>query len=1249
MQEFLHFVFPPPALQGEEAFTNNAINDLYTHIRPSLADSPFGIQPNTLLPQLLPFQRRSVTWCLQRESAVWKNMTVESKESTLSEKLPLSWELVSLTSGELLIINRLYGTVCLGNDVNISALPDPSGGILAEEMGLGKTVEMMAVIVLHRRPMGSLLNKNMDISTDSLEQQMSESHLSDHQTEHSVLEPPFDRQENDARHLIKSGATLVITPPSILHQWASELEHHAPSLKVFLYIDNAANTITAHELAQFDVVLTTYPVLSKQFNYANQYDRPRRHERRYHPRTSPIVLIEWWRVCLDEAQLIEGTTVSQAAAMTHLIPRVISWAISGTPIKRNINDLFSLLQFLKQEPIASDKRIHKLLKESRFRATLISCFQSIMHRYAKQDVAHELSLPRQYRMVYGIHFTHVERMNYMDKWEQCLAECDLNTTEDTSIEAEGLQTWLTRLRQTCCHPQIGSRNVETFGKTNLRTIDEVLSAMVRQAGVDLYTCERGLMSNRTKRAILQARTQKDDKQLVLFHACDKEISRHVNHWKEKLVEETTKKEQGRAELLDGDGAVSSGIVTEEGSGDDGEKNYHTADDPYITALFRQKEWLLGHHKLLFFQANAYHEREMTNEETEYYERAEALRQQLLKLPEKEFDRLSINIKDVIDHLLFNDTFSVPASKYYGGFVLSRHLDELESIRNLLNTQLEILGRWRKDLVDRLTQPLMQDGEEGEQYQYSIDLQHTLESYLHYYNRMVLLRKDLISGTKEAIAKVVADAESQRERENMIKRRENRVRRFKRLDGVETQQTEEDLDKQLEKEMDGLITSNLRSTLRSIRFDIKSLSNDSNLPLVERQMIEMEELRLKEEQSRQTKLIMDLEKEISRFRTLTAARTAYYRQLQEISDTVRDIQSMDPHEDIAICLHEELMQQREIVRLESKLRYLQTLVTSSKHESQSEDDKLCLVCRSQYDRGLMTECGHVFCENCLIEWTKAHATCPTCNSRVVRRKLVQVIMSDSITNPLAEEAESLVDDQSLVEMQDSIPDVDVRLVPEAIRRTIIRDGYGSKIDSIVRHIVYLVQDDPNVKCLVFSQWSTLLGLVGESLDRNNIGHVKLDGASVKSAVKLFNEDKNKRVFMLHAKSQSAGLTLLSATHVFICEPLINPVLQAQAVSRVHRIGQTKETFVHFYLIRDTVEMPCFDLFERNTALNSAMATSKESDPQQPHHPHPHDESLSTAIIASEVSKAQNRHGEMVNLNDLRFIFRMQKIMLKSLQE
>lgn len=57
-------------------------------------------------------------------------------------------------------------------------------------------------------------------------------------------------------------------------------------------------------------------------------------------------------------------------------------------------------------------------------------------------------------------------------------------------------------------------------------------------------------------------------------------------------------------------------------------------------------------------------------------------------------------------------------------------------------------------------------------------------------------------------------------------------------------------------------------------------------------------------------------------------------------------------------------------------------------------------------------------------------------------------------------------------------------------------------------------------------------------------------------------------MIHLGAE--GLDLVQASHVFLLEPLLNPALESQAVNRIHRIGQTRPTYVHKYAISDTIE-------------------------------------------------------------------------------
>lgn len=119
------------------------------------------------------------------------------------------------------------------------------------------------------------------------------------------------------------------------------------------------------------------------------------------------------------------------------------------------------------------------------------------------------------------------------------------------------------------------------------------------------------------------------------------------------------------------------------------------------------------------------------------------------------------------------------------------------------------------------------------------------------------------------------------------------------------------------------------------------------------------------------------------------------------------------------------------------------------------------------------------------------------------------------------------------------------------------GQGAKLDSIIRHIKF-IKNETNGKCVVFSQWTKVLEMLKRGLNENKIKCVTLNGGANNSAiVSSFQKDKNINVILLHAKSQSSGLTLIGAQTVFIVEPVFNESLEKQAINRVHRIGQTKE--------------------------------------------------------------------------------------------
>jgi E3 ubiquitin-protein ligase SHPRH len=144
------------------------------------------------------------------------------------------------------------------------------------------------------------------------------------------------------------------------------------------------------------------------------------------------------------------------------------------------------------------------------------------------------------------------------------------------------------------------------------------------------------------------------------------------------------------------------------------------------------------------------------------------------------------------------------------------------------------------------------------------------------------------------------------------------------------------------------------------------------------------------------------------------------------------------------------------------------------------------------------------------------------------------------------------------------------------------SYGIKIDSIVKHIALLLQEDSSSKILIFSQWEDVLTIVGQALKTQKVGYIYLDGrgyrgsdsdfcASKNECLALFKDSFEITCLMLHAKSQSSGLNLTEARHIFLVEPLLYKGLEQQAIGRIHRIGQKRETNIYRYLIEGSVEI------------------------------------------------------------------------------
>jgi superfamily II DNA or RNA helicase len=137
-------------------------------------------------------------------------------------------------------------------------------------------------------------------------------------------------------------------------------------------------------------------------------------------------------------------------------------------------------------------------------------------------------------------------------------------------------------------------------------------------------------------------------------------------------------------------------------------------------------------------------------------------------------------------------------------------------------------------------------------------------------------------------------------------------------------------------------------------------------------------------------------------------------------------------------------------------------------------------------------------------------------------------------------------------------------------------------------------DRSAKTIVFSQWQGVLQIVSVGLVTNEISFADAfskGGRQQDKEVQNFKASSDVNVLLLATKSGANGLNLTEATNVVLVEPVMSPAVEAQAVSRVLRIGQTKDTHVYRLIVKGTIEEKIVKMQQsRRVAPSSAKEVS-----------------------------------------------------------
>lgn len=263
-------------------------------------------------------------------------------------------------------------------------------GILADDMGLGKTVQALAHLAIEK--------------------------------EQGRLNAPC----------------LIVAPTSVIFNWANEIEKFTPFLKYKL-IHGAQRKVLLDDFSEFDIIITSYPLIVKDFDFYVEQD--------------------FYYLILDEAHYIKNPKTRLYEAIIKLKAEN-KLCMTGTPMENHLGEFWAQFNFLLPGFLGGYSQFNKLFKnpiqkngDQERKVLLNQRIKPFILRRTKDKIAKELPAKTEIIQMIRIEGQQAElyesvRLSMDSRLSEIIAKKGINRSQIEILDA------LLKLRQVCCHPQL---------------------------------------------------------------------------------------------------------------------------------------------------------------------------------------------------------------------------------------------------------------------------------------------------------------------------------------------------------------------------------------------------------------------------------------------------------------------------------------------------------------------------------------------------------------------------------------------------------------------------------------------------------------------------------------------------------------------------------------------------------------------------------------------------------------------------